>query len=225
MSPVALEPRPVVGRLAEIAYAEMAPVAQGDAERGWPLLKFLHAYYMPLQEIDDIVRDRPELGLQGWAILFHPDLCPVRYLPFLAMVAGVRLRPGMSEAEMRSRIKARDGIRRCTPDAIKQAAKDNLDALIPEEQRKVILRERFRNEAPNADSPGYFEVLTFVNQTPDSETVRAALLEQKDVGLIMSYRVVSGADWQYVIDENATWQDVVNNFATWQGLIEDHPGT
>lgn len=207
MSPAAPPP---VGRLAGIAYEGMVPVAMGDAERGYPLLKFLHAYYLPLQQIDDIVRE---------PILWDPDLCPFRYLPWLAMWAGVRLRPGMPEAEIRSRIKLRDGRKRCTPDALVAAAKANLDADSP----IVILRERHNPDNPLVDSAAHFEVLTYTAQTPDEGAVRAAMLEHKDVGLIMHYRVVDGQDWQQVVNTYATWQDVLDNYATWQDLIEDTP--
>lgn len=209
-----MSPRPAVGNLATIAYDAMEPVWVEDEKRGYPLLHFLHAYYLPMQQIDDIVRDRDDLP--GWGILFDPDLCPARYLPWLAMFAGVRLRVGMGEAEIRSRIKDRDGTKRCTPGAIIAAAQAHLIGA-----KTVILRERYNHDAPTADDPGYLDVITYTDETPDPDAVLTAIREQKDVGLVMSYRVLSGQDWQNVIDTNATWQDVINNYATWQDLIED----
>lgn len=212
-----MTPRPVVGPLAAAAYEEMEPVHRlYDEARGWPLLKFLHAYFIPLQTIDDIVRERDDLP--GWGILFDPDQCPVRYLPFLAMWAGVRITEAMSEAEVRARIKTRPQIVRCTPGALVQAAKDNLTGA-----KKVILRERYDPDNPNVDSPGHFEVITYTDETPDPEAVRVAMLEQKDVGLIMHYRVVSGQDWQQLVNDYPTWQDVIDAYPTWQDVIEDNP--
>lgn len=207
-----------IGRLAEIAYEQMAPVHKDDAERGYPLLIFLNAYYMPLQTIDDIVRDRE--GMPGWGILFDPDLCPFRYLPWLAMIAGVRLRPGMPELEMRDRIKQRDGRHRCTPDALIKAARDNLTSL-GDSTPRVILRERFNAADPTGDDPGYFQVVTYASQTPDPEAVLQALLPQKDVGLIMTYTVLEGQDYQTLADTHATYTAVSTDYDDYDAMRTD----
>lgn len=208
--------------MAEIAYEEMEPVAKPyDEAAGWPLLKFLHAYFMPMQKIDDIVRDTDEGP--GWSILFDPDRCPARYLAFPAMFAGVVLRPNMTEEEKRSRIKNRDGLKRCTPGAIVQAAKDNLDPAIPMEQRDVILRERYNPADPLVDSPGHFQIITYTAQTPDPDAVLAAIRQHKDVDFVMHYDVVDGQDWQQLVNDFGTWQDVVTAYPTWQDVIEDTP--
>lgn len=220
-------PRPTgIGRLAEIAYEGMRPVHKAyDAERNWPLLRFLDVYYLPLQLIDDIVRDTEYVDengdtqvIPGWGILFDPDRCPARYLPFLAMFAGVRLRPGMTEAEIRSRIKTRDGLLRCRPAALIKAAQDNLEG-----EKRVILRERYDPFNASVDAPGYFQVITFTDDTPDSDAVKRALLEQKDVGLIMRYNVLDGQDWQSVIDDYDSWTELMAAYATWTDVIEDTP--
>lgn len=207
-----------IGPIARVAYEEMAPVHAEDAIRGYPLALFLHAYYMPLQKVDDIVRDRPELNLPGWGILFHPDLCPAEYLGYLAMFAGVPITDDMSEAEKRQRIKLRDNTKRCTPGAIIQAAQDHLI-----EPKRVILRERYDPDNPLVDSPGHFMVITYTADTPDPDAVLAAIKEQKDVGLILHYDVQDGQDWQQVVTDYATWNDVLAAYDTWQDLIDDTP--
>lgn len=209
--------RPVVGRLAEIAYSQMEPVARAyDEARGWPLLKFLHAYYLPLQQVDDIVRDRDDFP--GWGILFDPEQCPARYLPWLAMFAGVRLRVGMTEAQMRALIKDRPALARCTPQALVDQVKT---ALLEGSTKKVILRERYKATDPGVDHAAWFEVITKTDETPDPDAVRRAILEQKEVGLLFTYIVQDGQDWQELIDTHGTWQDVIDDYATWDETIAD----
>jgi len=212
-----MSPRPLVGNLANIAYDQMAPVARDDADRGYPLLKFLDAYYLPLQQVDDIVRARDD-GTPGWAVLFDADRCPTRCLPWLAMMAGVRLGTGMSEAEIRARIKERPNVHRCTPGALIAAAQFHLTGA-----KSVILRERYDPANPAVDSPGHFHIVTRTAETPDEGAVRRALLEQKDVGLLMHYTVIDGQDWQELIDTYPTWADVLSTYATWTDVIEDTP--
>lgn len=210
------------GALALVAYEQLAPLHLKDAERGYPLLKFLDAYYLPMQQVYDIIRDYDDLP--GWGILLDPDRCPVRYLPWCGLWAGVRVDPAvMSEAEMRARIKARDGQQRCTPAAIIKAAQDNLVSSDPLRPPRVILRERYDPDNPGVDSPGHFEVLTYTGETPDADAVLVALRQQKDVGLLMHYRVIDGQDWQQLVNNYATWQDVLNAYPTWQDVIEDTP--
>lgn len=212
-----MSPRPVVGRLAEIAYAEMEPVAKPyDEAAGWPLLHYLHAFFMPMQKIDDIVRDTDDGP--GWSILFDPDRCPARYLPFCAMFAGVVLRPEMSEDERRRRIKERDGVKRCTPSAIVKAVQETITG-----DKSVIVRERFNPADPDVDSPGHFQIFTYLDETPDIETVVAAIEEQKIVGLLMHHDIVAGQDWQQLVNDYGTWQDVVDTYDTWQDVVGDTP--
>lgn len=207
----------MVGRLAEIAYAEMEPVAKPyDEAAGWPLLHYLHAFFMPMQKIDDLVRDKDDGP--GWSILFDPDRVPARYLPFTAMVAGVVLRPEMSEQEKRDRIKERDGIKRCTPDAFVRAIQQQLTG-----DKGVVLRLRFDPAAPAVDSPGHFQVLTYLDETPNADAVIAAMQEQKIVGLVQHYEIVAGQDWQELVDTYGTWQAVVDDYATWAHVLADDP--
>lgn len=194
----------------------MAPVAKGDEDRGWPLLKFLHGFYLPMQQIDDIVRDREDMP--GWAILFDPDLCPARYLPWLAMFAGVRLLPGMTEAEIRSRIKARDGIKRCTPAALLAAAKDYASP-----GATVVLRERYNPYEPTEDAAGYVTLIAFADETPDPFALfNAVKAEQKDVGLLLYLVVSAHTDYFAVEADNESYQDVIDNYATYDALLAAH---
>lgn len=193
-----------------------AAIAIDDKGRGYPLLKFLNGYYMPMQDIDDIVRDTDEGP--GWTILFDADRCPSRYLPWLAMFAGVRINRSMTDQQIRERIKDRPAWRRGTPAGIKQAAQSKLTGA-----KKVILRERHQIGNPD-DAPGYFELITYTDETPDSAAVlRTVVDEQKDVGLLIGYRVLDGQDWDQVVADWDSWDDVMSNYDTWTDVIEDTP--
>ena len=217
------DPRPTVGNLADIAYASLAPVAVGDDERGWPLLIFLNAFYLSLQQVDDIVRDQPGIA-GGWEILFFPYLCPTPSLPWLAMFSGTRIKTGMSEEALRKAIDERQSFSRCTPGALVDALKAAMQAADPTSPARVILRER--NDPDNAgDAPGHVTVIMYTSDVgglTETDLYNAAL-EQKDVGLLLHVIVRDGQDWQSVVDHNATWQDVIDNFPTWNDLIESSP--
>lgn len=118
----------------------------------------------PQESVSELLRMVP-VGRPGWSILFDPDLCPVRYLPWLAMFAGVRLTTGMAEEEMRSRIKDRDGLRRGTPGAIARAVQQHLTG-----SKTVLIRERFNHASgSSADAPGYLDVVTREDESPETD--------------------------------------------------------
>jgi hypothetical protein len=55
--------------------------------------------------------------------------------------------------------------------------------------------------------------------------VGAALRAQKPAGLIMLYNIISGNDYQLLVNNHALYSNVFADYATYQGVLNDAPGT
>lgn len=58
-----------------------------------------------------------------------------------------------------------------------------------------------------------------------SDKILAALLDQKPAGIILSYRVLSGEDYQSLLINHPLYSNVFADFATYQGVATATPGT
>jgi hypothetical protein len=184
-------------------YERMSPWAAQDPENGYALAWICHGIGLIMQQVY-------EAGQLGFEQLDDPDTTPAWFLPFLAMRNGVRLVPeGLSEDQQRARVRSTDGLRRGTPEAIVGAARQHLTGL-----ERVILRERTDPDNPG-DAPYHYAVYTYSSETPDSALVEAALLEQKPVGHILHYAVVSDNSWDA---ESGTWDELAGT-VTWNNDI------
>lgn len=141
---------------------------------------------------------------EGWEILFDPDLCPVKALPYLAQIVGERLPIGASEAEWRAQIKDRPNQRRGSVPSIVATAKRTLTGT-----RLVAIRER----DPDAD---HLIVRTLSEQTPDPAIVRRDLLgKTMPADIVLDYDVFTGASWADVAAAYASWTLVAAANVTW----------
>lgn len=84
--------------------------------------------------------------------------------------------------------------------------------------RRVVLRERFTGD------PWKINVVTFTDETPDAAATLAALLTQKPAGIILTHTVVTGQDYQLLLDNHASYSNVRSTYATYAGLELDTPG-
>src|SRR4051812_18694596 len=87
----------------EIIYEAMGPHREDDPATGYQLRILIEGLCNPFQPHYDLLRERE--GQKGWAILFDPDECPARWLPYLAQYVGFVIEPQMSEAQIREEIK------------------------------------------------------------------------------------------------------------------------
>src|SRR4051812_26648365 len=87
----------------EIIYQAMGFHRDDDPDTGYQLGKLIESLCNPYQDIYNLLRERE--GQKGWAILFDPDECPARWLPYLAQCVGFVIEPQMSEAQIRAEIK------------------------------------------------------------------------------------------------------------------------
>lgn len=94
------------------------------------LERYCYAIGVMFQPVFELVEEEGTDGEYGyvppWGILFDPDLCPARYLPYLGQFVGVEIPQGASEEEARALVKAESGRERGTLQAVESAIRRNL---------------------------------------------------------------------------------------------------
>jgi hypothetical protein len=119
---------------------------------------------------------------------------------------------------MRARIASTDGFKRGTRAALIGAAQATLTG-----QKKVILRERDHDPADTPNYAYYLTASTYANETPSPTATLKALNEQKPGAILLTYRSVSGQDWQSVKTDYATWALVKAHYPHWTDVLTDEP--
>jgi hypothetical protein len=185
-------PLPEVSDLAEAFWRDLGFHAEDDEAQGYPLLIYCSAWNLPLEPIQEIVRERDDSP--PWAILFDVDNCPAWALPHLSMYPGVVLQPGMSEEQQRNEIREPTGWRRGQPAAIKIAARRTLS----KEDARVIVR-------PRTPEPGSHYIRTLASETPDEERTRRELRAALPPWEVLDYEAIDGVT---VEDVAAGWKTV-----------------
>jgi hypothetical protein len=162
----------------------------------------------------------PSNGYPAWGVIMDVDVAPFKALPWLAQFVGVTVphqNPGETDenydARVRDYIRATPGFSRGTPEAMIVAAQQYLTG-----NKEVIIRERHGGAY-------LLQILTYASQTPDSAAVLKALISQKPAGIVLTYTVLAGQDYQLLYQNNATYQIVYTKYATYQGVLSDQPGT
>lgn len=203
-------------------YERLAPLAYDDAHQGYALAAYVGAFGQMFQVVEDYGRDQ-DLGggvvAPGWSVLTDINRCPPEALGWLAQFVGVQLQVGLDDATQRARIRETAGWKRGTLGAISGAAHQYLTGA-----KNVIIRERDAAASPTAPEYG-LTVITYTSQTPDSTKVLAALIAQKPAGIILSYHVLPGQDYQELLTDHPTYANVFATYATYQGVATDQPGT
>lgn len=207
-------PPPVLSSFAAALYAGMRPMAWDDANQQYALASICGGFGEMFQIAEDLSRDQVVAGktLPGWSQALDINRAPDEALPWLGQFVGVDVNIGMAAVDQRQQIRDVSGWKRGTRAALFGAPAPYLTGT-----KTVLFRERF----PDAYS---FEVITYTAETPNPAAVLAALLDQKPAGLVMTYNVFAGQDWQSVKNNYATWQDVKNHYITWDGVKADTPG-
>lgn len=200
---------PVLSPFAARAYQLVAPIATEDEANAWALAIYIAALSEPFNEIDELASDGPD-GQPGWYKLMDPNLIPDKGLPWLAQFLGVDLTGVTDPADMRYLIATRPSWNRGTTRAM-------IDAVAPllTGNKTVIFRERY-------PTPYQLSVVTRTAETPDSAAVLKALLSQKPAGIVLTYTVLSGQDYQSVFTDHASYNIVYTTYATYQDLLDDN---
>lgn len=149
---------------------------------------YADAFGAMADEVYTLVTDQGVDGdpdyVPGYGILFDVDLCPAKWLGYLAQLVGVTIPAGTAEADARALIRAHAGMNRGTAESIRLAVQATLTA-----PQTVTIDER-------VDGDAYAILIhTYTAQTPDPGATLAAALSQKPGGLILTHRI--DPDWDY----------------------------
>lgn len=196
---------------ADRLYEELAPLAYDDINRQMALQQFCRALGTMFQPIEDVSRDRE--NAPGWSQVMNADTIISEGLPWLGQFVGVTLLGGLDDFNQRLRIKTTSGMQRGSPDAIRGAAAQYLIG-----KRQVIMRERF-------GGPYNLAVITYSAETPDPSSVLTALMEQKPAGIILTYAVHAGQDYQQLKDNSTTYANLKLQYSTYNGMRNFVPGS
>ena len=171
-----------------------------------------------LDELDELVRDDPETGRDGWVWLLDAADTDVAWLPWLGQFAGVVVDPQQPEEQQRRRVAEAPRQRRGTVAAFRAAARLHLTGT-----RSVNIEER-TTETGDAH-PGHVRVTTFLGETPDPARVERELRRAKPAGLILYYRTLVGVTYQQLVDQadGDSYTDVASAIATYQAATEQMP--
>jgi hypothetical protein len=210
--------RPVVSQAAESLYAILLPVAFADEQLDWPLLRYCETLAGTLQEVNDYTAS--ENGYPPWSVIVDVDRAPFKALPWLGQLVGLRMpvrlvteTDAQYETRIRDYIRQPPGFRRGTPSDLIEAAQLHLTGT-----KTVILRERYGGAYR-------LEILTKAGETPNSDYVLRALLARKPAGLVLTYTLLAGQDYQILYTDHATYQIMFTTYVSYQGVYLDQPGT
>jgi hypothetical protein len=163
-------------------------------------------------EVELYSLDTEDEADDGWVILFDPDRVPAAALPYLVQLVGDSIPPGTSEAAARELIRESPNQYRGTPLSIYRAARRTLTGA-----RLVTIIER---DGGDVDA---LTIVTYTDQTPDEQTVRADLRRVVPYDLNLTYVVADGELWSQVNTNYATWADVQAANATWAAVATAQP--
>lgn len=202
--------KPALGSVADELYDHLTPyhkrIHDGnivtDEQLGFPLYIFFGLIARGWQEVEDMVRDTPEGP--GWTALASPTRIKPEALDWQGQIVGVTMLPGMTTPAKIERINGTDGFRRGTPAALAVATMRHLTGA-----RNVIINERLGGNAKRIG------VVTWADETPDSELTRADIEEQLPWEIQLEYNVQDA--WDYVVLRTA--------FDDYEGIRTHFDGT
>lgn len=196
--------RPIVCALANELYEALGhALTDGDADQGWPLLKYCAVLTCSGQELDDLVRPH---DLPGWAKLVDVDLCPEWALPWLAQFVGTTLAPDLDESSKRLAIRKSSGFARGSVEAIRGAAQSYLRG-----GKTVDILER--------DTSSYhYTVRVYAGEVVDLAGLQSALVAAKPAGLTFSLDVRSGLTYDQIAATNRTYNQLAATWSTYDRM-------
>lgn len=206
---------PVLSELGERLRERTEPLAPHDEDYGWVHAHLCEGLARMLQQVAD-VWDPPDPHAPG-APLLDPELAPDWALPWVGQLVGVQLPAGATPDEARALIAGVSGFKRGTPAALRAAAGAFLTG-----DKTVYFRERDPSGAANYAYT--LEVVTLTTETPDPAAVLAALKTQKPAGLVLTYRTITGWDYQAMTGAGGSYLTLKSTYANYRNLSYKQPG-
>lgn len=203
-----MEPAPANPIAARIR-AEIDPYV-----RNWPednrtqLLRFIEAWTQPLMIVEQYVRDNGDRP--GYADVMHPDTAPVEWLPWLAMMIGLRLRQGLATVDQRTQIRGMEGLRRGSVAAAKSRVSITLTGT-----KTVFFLERYGSAWRTA-------ITTLAAETPSSSDTLRAAAEQKPIGIVLTSSIIPGGiQYDTLTYTHVNYDQVKNLYANYNEVLAD----
>ncbi len=196
-------PSPELTHTGQKLYDALAPLAENDADQGYALAIFCGGLAAMFDQVADLSRDEDDTP--GWGGIVDPD--QTEFIGWLSQFIGVVIPGGVDEATARAWLRNTDGRNRGTPAAIEGAAKVFLTG-----GKTVYLIERFGGSAYA------LQVTTWEGETPDPARVEAAVRAQKPAGLVLTYSVIDGGDFDTLRATHTDFADVKTEFSDFNDL-------
>lgn len=172
----------------------------------------LGVMFQPVAELTAEMKSDGEPGyVPPWGILFDPDLCPAKYLPYLAQFVGTPLPITASEAEARKIVKEEQGFARGTLGAVEVAVRKSLTGA---KAFKIVERRNAANE----ETAYHFLILIYnESELPSKATLEANVNAVKPGGVLytiivgsLTYAILEASHATYTLVEGAhtTYSDM-----------------
>lgn len=211
---------PTMGSCGAELYAACTPIAKDDEPHRWVLAHLCEALGRMRQAVSDLVRDSEDGP--GWSLATDVTRAPgadseIDMLPFLAMLAGVRLAPELDDRERRLAIRQRDGYWRGRAEAIVSfAGRYTVDG------SGVSARERYSARlGAGVDAPYHGQVRirrSRLKPGVDEETLRRRVLARIPAGLIYDVVISDAADFEQVREDFSDFDDLARSFDDFDDL-------
>lgn len=177
-----------------------------DARGGYPAYRWLAGVLAPLGEVETLLADidYDSDDPADTSTLVDPRVADIGWLPWLAQLVGVPLRPELSETEARDAVEfASAGWRAGTKQAVADAARSELTG--------TRFARVYDHSITEPGDGGQWDVLivTRTSETPDVGAVLAAVERRaaKPAGVVLHHRAYE-----------ATWDTVSGTYPTWLTL-------
>lgn len=199
-------------------YAALGPIVEMWGDPGQHLKVYSRALGRMIQPVDDFAKDG-DGGQPGWSQAIDSERAKDEWLFWLGQWVGylvpqkatTELQVVWSERE-RKRITTRSAHRRGTIAILREIIQEHLGGT-----KDVIIQER-------TSSPHQIAVWIYNNQIVTSAAaVTAAALSQKAAGLIMTFTILSGANYFLLQASNATYTIMSGKHATYNSVLTN-PG-
>jgi Phage tail protein (Tail_P2_I) len=188
-----------VGKILITAVSTIEKYCDGDTD----------GFYWTGPEGDSISQSLPAF-IPSWGKLFDPDLCPAKYLPYLAQFVGVEIPQVASEAEARALIKEEQGFTRGTTQAVETAIYKNSTLVMTSHtlvERGILIERR---NAEGSEDAYHFLVVLEESFIPNRTAFEAAVNEKKPGGVFWTLIMTAGLTWATA---PGTWSEGMHTWA------------
>lgn len=196
-------------------FAQFAPLSEAYGPQP-DLQVFVRALGRAIQPIDDLAKDGGNgIDQTGWSQVLDLARAKDEWLRWLGQWAGYYVpEQPLNYATERARIVSRSAHRRGSVAMLREVIQEHLNGT-----QTVIIQERF---AAAGSTAGTITVSIFNAEIATTAAkAEAAAREAKAAGLLMTFNVLSGSEWNTLVASQATWNVVIGKFADWNEVTSN----